>query len=50
MIIRFPTNANLIQPMATKLPWWKAMWRRYFGHKRRANIAKLRIDRARRYG
>lgn len=48
MIIRFPPSANLVTPMATALPWWKLLLRRWFGHKRRANVAHIRIERARR--
>jgi hypothetical protein len=51
VIIRFPTSARLDgKPMATRVNVFKRIWWRLFGHRRRANVAKLRLDRARRYG
>lgn len=51
-IIRFPTSARLTsaEPMATRVSWFKRTWWKLFGHRRKANLAKLRLDRARRYG
>lgn len=49
-IIRFPTAAKLGErPMATKLSWLQRFDRWLFGHEPpRANLARLRIERARR--
>ena len=48
-IIRFPVAAKWTEPMATRLNIFQRVWRRWFGKHNRANVAKLRIDRARRY-
>lgn len=51
MIIRLPTAARPNGgPMATRISFFKRLWWRMFGHRRKANVAKLRLDRARRYG
>lgn len=49
MIIRFPTSANLTGPMAHRVSWMRRTWWRLFGHRRKVNLAKLRMDRIRRY-
>lgn len=33
-IIRFPTAARL-HGMATPLPWYRLLWRKLFGHRRK---------------
>ena len=48
-VIRFPP-VDLRKPMATRLNIFQRLWRRLFANRRRANVAKLRLDRARRYG
>lgn len=46
-VIRFPTAARLGH-MATPLPWYRLLWRRLFGHRRRhMTINSIRFDRAR---
>lgn len=47
-VIRFPVRAKLGQPMATRLPWHQRLMRRLFGKPSGVNLAKLRMDRARR--
>lgn len=52
-VIRFPAYADLREgtlPMAKQLGVFQRIWRRLFANRRRANVAKLRLDRARRYG
>jgi hypothetical protein len=50
-IIRFPTNARFSgEQMASRPGWLKKLYWKVFGHRRKANVAKLRLDRARRYG
>jgi hypothetical protein len=35
--------------MATPLPWYRLLWRRWFGHKRKhKTVNSVRFDRARR--
>lgn len=50
MIIRFPTAARWDHPVTPRAGWFKRLMWRWFGHRRRVNVAKLRLDRARRYG
>jgi hypothetical protein len=50
VIIRFPTSARWDHPVKPSASWLKRIWWRLFAHRRRVNVAKLRIDRARRYG
>ena len=47
-VIRFPPSAKLGAPMATRLPWHQRLLRRLFGNPSGVNLAKLRMDRARR--
>jgi hypothetical protein len=47
-IIRFPTVARLGEAMAKPLPWYRLMWRRWFGYRRKhLTIKSVRYDRAR---
>jgi hypothetical protein len=50
MIIRFPVTAKWDRPMATRTNVLKRLWWKLFGHRRKANMAKIRLDRVRRYG
>lgn len=46
-VIRFPTTARF--GMATALPWYRLLWRKWFGHHRRTvGRNSIRFDRARR--
>lgn len=46
-IIRFPTAARFGE-MAKPLPWYRLMWRRWFGHRRtHPTIKSVRYDRVR---
>jgi hypothetical protein len=46
-IIRFPTSARF--GMATPLPWYRLLWRKLFGHRRKhLTVNSIRFDRARR--
>lgn len=47
-IIRFPTAARL-DAMATPLPWYRLLWRKLFGHRRKhMTLNSIRFERARR--
>ena len=50
MIIRFPTAARWDHPVKVKAGPLRKLWWKLVGHRRKANVAKLRLDRARRYG
>lgn len=46
-IIRFPTAARMTG-MATPLPWWRLLLRRWFGHRRKTwNRNSIKFDRIR---
>jgi hypothetical protein len=46
-VIRFPTAARLGE-MATPLPWYRLLWRKLFGHRRKHMTANsIRFDRVR---
>lgn len=49
MIIRFPVAARWDHPAKSKHSFLRRLWWKLLGHRRRANVAKLRLDRARRY-
>lgn len=48
-VIRFPTKARWDHDAKSEINWMRRLWWKLIGHRRRANVAKLRIDRAR-YG
>lgn len=47
-VIRFPTAARLVGPMAKRLPWYRLLWRKWFGYRRKTITRNsIRFDRAR---
>ena len=48
-VIRFPTAARWDGEMAHRVSWMRRTWWRLFGHKRKAKMTELRMDRIRRY-
>lgn len=44
------SSIDLRRPMATRVGWFGRMFRKVFGHKRRASRAKIMFDRVRRGG